>query len=127
MLIFVALWFILRVDLFYVLFCVICSCVFQSFKHCDDLLGEERVNLSAFRTFVRFALVWFCLFPLLFGVSDGLRFVIVALSGLFFYFFLIVCPQFLQLPIVSLTITQESFSNHLPHTEIFLLCTYWVV
>ena len=27
-------------------------------------LGEERANLSAFRTFVRFALVWFCLFPL---------------------------------------------------------------
>ena len=27
-------------------------------------LGEERANLSTFRTFVRFALVWFCLFPL---------------------------------------------------------------
>ena len=27
-------------------------------------LGEERANLSAFRTFVRFALVWFCLFSL---------------------------------------------------------------
>ena len=26
------------------------------------LLGEERANLGAFRTFVRFALVWFCLF-----------------------------------------------------------------
>ena len=25
------------------------------------LLGEEGANLSAFRTFVRFALVWFCL------------------------------------------------------------------
>ena len=24
-------------------------------------LGEERANLSAFRTFVRFSLVWFCL------------------------------------------------------------------
>ena len=31
--------------------------------------GEEReLNLSAFRTFVRFALVWFCLFPLPLGV-----------------------------------------------------------
>ena len=30
-LLFVALWFILRGDLFYVLSCVICSCVFQSF------------------------------------------------------------------------------------------------
>ena len=27
-------------------------------------LGEDRANLIAFRTFVRFALVWFCLFPL---------------------------------------------------------------
>ena len=27
-------------------------------------LGEERANLSAFRTFVRFAHVWFRLFPL---------------------------------------------------------------
>ena len=36
-------------------------------------LGEERANLSAFRTFVRFALVWFCLFPLPLGVLEGLR------------------------------------------------------
>ena len=42
-------------------------------------LGEERANLSAFRTFVRFAPVWFCLFPLTLGVLEGLRFVIVAL------------------------------------------------
>ena len=47
------------------------------------LLGEERANLSAFRAFVRFALVWFCLFPLPLGVWEGLRFVIVALPGLF--------------------------------------------
>ena len=33
--------------------------------------GEERANLSAFRTFVRFALVWFCLFPLPLGVWEG--------------------------------------------------------
>ena len=31
-------------------------------------LGEERAYLSALRTFVRFALVWFCLFPLPLGV-----------------------------------------------------------
>ena len=52
-------------------------------------LGEERANLSAFRTFVRFVLVWFCRFPLLFGVWEGLRFVIVALPGLFSYLFLL--------------------------------------
>ena len=54
-----------------------------------DLLGEERANLSAFRTFVRFVLVWICLFPLPLGVWEGLRFVIVALPGLFSYLFFI--------------------------------------
>ena len=42
-------------------------------------LGIDRVNLSAFRTFVRLAFVWFCLFPFPLGVWEGLRFVIVAL------------------------------------------------
>ena len=51
-------------------------------------LGKERANLSAFRTFGRFALVWFCLFPLPLRVWDGLRLMIVALSRLFSYFFL---------------------------------------
>ena len=45
--------------------------------------GVERTNLSAFRTFVRFVLVWFCRFSLPLGVWEGLRFVIVALPGLF--------------------------------------------
>ena len=45
-------------------------------------LEEERANLSAFRTFVKFALVWFCLFPLHLGVWEGLRLVIVAFPGL---------------------------------------------
>ena len=48
-------------------------------------LGEERANLSAFRTFVQFALVWFYLFPLSLGVWEGLWLVIVALPGLFSY------------------------------------------
>ena len=50
-------------------------------------LGEERANLSLFRTFVRFVLVWFYQFRLLLGVWKGLRFVIVALLGLFSYLF----------------------------------------
>ena len=53
-------------------------------------LGEERANLGAFRTFVRFALVWFCLFPLPPGVWEGLRFVILALRGHFSYLFFLV-------------------------------------
>ena len=52
-------------------------------------LGEERANLSAFRTFVRFVLVWLCRFPLPLGVWERLRFVIVALPGLFSYLFLL--------------------------------------
>ena len=53
-----------------------CSCVFR-FGIAISSLGEENELVGAFRTFVRFALVWFCLFPLPFGVWKGLRFVIV--------------------------------------------------
>ena len=60
---------------------------FSPFSITITSLGEERANLSAFRTFVRFVLVWICRFPLPLGVWEGLRFVIVALSGLFSYLF----------------------------------------
>ena len=49
--------------------------------------GEDRANFSVFRTFVRFALVLFCLFSLSFRALDGLWLVIVALPGLFLYLF----------------------------------------
>ena len=58
---------------------------FSPFSIAITSLGEERANLSAFRTFVRFVLVWICRFPLPLGVWEGLRFVIVALPGLFSY------------------------------------------
>ena len=61
---------------------------FSPFSIAINSLGEETANLRAFRTFVRFVLVWFCRFPLPLGVSEGLRFVIVALPGLFSYLFL---------------------------------------
>ena len=64
-----------------------CSGVFSPFSIAITSLGEERSNLSALCTFVRFALFWFCLFPLPLGVWEGLRFVIVALPGLFCYLF----------------------------------------
>ena len=60
---------------------------FSPFSIAITSLGEERANLRAFRTFVRFVLVWICRFPLLLGVWEGLRFVIVALPGLFSYLF----------------------------------------
>ena len=86
-LLFVDLWFILRGDFFSVLPCVILFlCFFRPFSIAITSFGEERANLSAFRTFVRSVLVWICRFPL--GVWEGLRFVIVALPGLFSYLFL---------------------------------------
>ena len=86
-LLFVALWINLRGYLFYVLPCVILFLFFffSPFSIVITSLGEWRANLSAFRTFVRFALGWLCLclFPLPLGVWEGLRCVIVALPGLF--------------------------------------------
>ena len=61
---------------------------FSPFSIAITSLGEERANLGAFRTMVRFVLVWICLFPLLLGVWEGMRFVIVALPRLFSYLFL---------------------------------------
>ena len=80
-LLFVPLWFILRGDLL----CYFVLVFFSPFSIAITSLWEYRANLSAFRTFVRFALVWSCLFRLPLGVWEGLRFVIVALPGLFFY------------------------------------------
>ena len=90
-LLFVALWFILRGDLLYVFPCVILFLCFSPFSIAITSLREERANLSAFPTFIRFVLVWIYRFPLPLGVFKGLRFVIVALSGLFSYLFLQVC------------------------------------
>ena len=61
---------------------------FNPFSIAITSLGEERANLGALRTFVRFVLVWICRFPLPLGVWEGLRFVVVALPGLFSYLFL---------------------------------------
>ena len=71
-----------------------CSCVFSPFSIAITSLGEERANLSAFRAFVRFVLVWFNRFPLPLGVWKGLRFVIVALPGIFSYPFLLISKLF---------------------------------
>ena len=70
----------LTLCLFYFVFC-------SPFSIAITSLGEDRANLSSFRTCVRFVLIWFCLFPLPLGAWEGLRFVIVALPGLFSYLF----------------------------------------
>ena len=66
--------------------CYFFFCVFSPFSIAVTSLGEERANLCVFRAFVRFALVWFCLFPPPFDVCEGLRLVIVALPGHFSFF-----------------------------------------
>ena len=89
-LLFVALWFILMRQ--FVLCLTLCYFVlvfFSPFSIAITSLGEKRANLSAFRTFVRFALVWFCLFSLPLDVWIRLRFVIVALPELSLTFFTI--------------------------------------
>ena len=86
---FVALWFIYSTRRF-VLWLALCYFVlvfFSPFSIAITSLCEERASLGAFRPFVRFALVWFCLFPPPLGVWSGLRVVIMALPGLFSYLF----------------------------------------
>ena len=58
---------------------------FSPFSIAITSLGEGRANLSAFRTFVRFVLLWICRFSLPLCVWEWLRFVVVALPGLFSY------------------------------------------
>ena len=77
---------------------------FSPFNIAVTSLGEERANLSAFRTFVRFVLVWICRFPLPLGVWEGLRFVIEALFGLFSY--------------LSSDIIVRTFFSFFPHCEL---------
>ena len=60
-------------------------CFFSPFSIAITSFGEERANLSAFRTFVRFVFVWICWFFLPLGVWEGLQFVIVTLPGLLPY------------------------------------------
>ena len=90
-LLFVGLWFIYSTRRFVVCLtmCHFVLVFFIPFSIAITSLGDERANLSAFRTFVRFVLVWFCRFLLPLGVWEGLRFVIMALPGLFSYLF---CP-----------------------------------
>ena len=70
-----------------VLTCYFVLVFFSPLSNAITSLGEKRANLSVFRTFVRFVLVWFYRFPLSLGVWKGLWFVIMALPGLFSYLF----------------------------------------
>ena len=69
-LLFVALWFILRGDLLYVFPCVILFlCFFSPFSIAITSSGEERANLSAFR--ILFGLCLFGFVGFLFFLGSG--------------------------------------------------------
>ena len=60
--------------------------------YCRLLLCSECIGPTAClhcNTFVRFAIVWFCLFPFPLGVWKGLLLLIVAPPGLFSYVYFI--------------------------------------
>ena len=78
-----------------------CPCVFQSYSIAITSLGKERANLSAFRV-CSICVFWFCLFPLPLRVWEGLRFVILALPGLFSYLLLsLICLLFLLVSLIG--------------------------
>ena len=85
-LLFVALWCILRGDLFYILPCVILFLCFSVLLALRLPRLGKRANLSAFRTFDRFVLVWICRFPLPLGVWEGLHFVVLDISLTFSFY-----------------------------------------
>ena len=122
-LLFVALWFILRFVLCFTL-CHFVLVFFSPFSIAITSLGEEGANLSAFRTFVRFVLVWICRFPLPLGVWEGLRFVIVALPGLFSYLFFVcdVCVVLICSLSLLLLVPREGCASWLWH--FLVLITY---
>ena len=87
---------------------------FGSFGIAITSLGEERANLSAFRAFDRFVLVWICRFPLGVG-GGGLRFVIVALPGLFSYLFFLMCTAtyvFVEIQNIDITVKMAVCISH---------------
>ena len=64
-----------------------CSCVFSVLLALRlPCLGKRELILVLFVLLFDLRLFGFCLFPLPLGVWEGLRFVIVALLGLFSYF-----------------------------------------
>ena len=87
-LLFGALCFILRGDLLHVLPCAIlflCFSVLLALRL--PRLGKRELILVLFVCLIDLCLFWICRFPLPLDVWEGLRFVIVALPGLFSYLF----------------------------------------
>ena len=109
LLLFLALWLILRGDLYcLVLSCVSSLCFALLLALRSPRLGEERADLCAFRAFVCFARVGLCLSHLPLGVRDWLRLVFVAHTGLFFLHFF-----------------HTKYAKH--HTTHFMVCPHYSI
>ena len=80
-----ALWFIVRGDLLYVIL-FLCFSVLLVLRL--PRLGKRELILVLFVRLLDLCLFWICQFPLPLGVWERLRFVIVALPGLFSYLIL---------------------------------------
>ena len=115
---------------FSVAWCYFILVIFSPLSTGITSLGEERAYLCAFRTFVRFALVWFCLFPLLLGVWEGLRLVIVALPGHFSYL-LFINKEIIKFSVVCFSVmgmgreTTYIFNGSKPFYLVYLLLFYF--
>ena len=90
---------------------------FSPFSITITSLWEERANLSAFRTFVRFVLVWICRFPIPLGSWEGLRFVIVALPGLFSYLFFRTVSRVIIIIIIIIIIKDKRKIQGVPQSQ----------
>ena len=98
-LLFVALWFILRGDLLYVFPCVILFLCFSVLLVLRlPRLGKRELILVLFVRLFDLCLFGFVGFLFLLGSGKGLRFVIVALPRLFFYLFFFFFFFFLDFP-----------------------------
>ena len=87
---------------------------FSPFSIAITSLGEGRASLSAFHMFHRVVLVWICRFPLPLNVREGLRFVIVALPGLFSYLFFFSWANISQLQAIHRRYFTKSLHLTLP-------------
>ena len=87
-LLFIALWVILRGGLFIILPCVILFLCFSVLLALQlPCLRKKELIIVFFVRLFDLRLFWFCMFPLPLGVWKGLRLEIVALPGLFSYLF----------------------------------------
>ena len=96
---------------------------FSPFSIAITSLGEERANLSAFRPFVRFVLVWICRFPLPLGIWEELRFVILALLGLSSYLFFFRKCKILKIlsPVLVFIVYYEGTCSYKLHRSVDLV------